>query len=157
MTKIVQKSTEIEKTHKTLQAIWNLHHQLLFSRFKCLLKGSPQVSLPRMTFVKSLLITWCPETWGDNSRLFTTWWMRSPLCPEPRLQPSHRKKMRPLSILFTPFSWKWPLHAQTNTHRHTHTLCGGNRSRLRSTKGNTDQWELSQQSSGLLYITGRDC
>lgn len=96
----------------------------LFSRLKCLLKGPPQVSLPKMTFVKNLLMTWCPKSWGDNSRLFSTWWMRSPLCPsELRLQPSQRRKMRPLSILCTPFSWKWPLHAQRQTHTDTHTHC----------------------------------
>lgn len=44
------------------------------------LKGPSEVSLPRMTFAKNLLITWCLATQGANSRLFSTWWMRSPLC-----------------------------------------------------------------------------
>lgn len=44
------------------------------------LKGPSEVSQPRMTFAKNLLITWCLETQGANSRLFSTWWMRSPLC-----------------------------------------------------------------------------
>lgn len=64
--------------------------------------------------------------------------------PQSRLQPSHRKKTQPLSILCTPFSWKWPLHA----HTHTQTMCGGNRSRLCSTKRRADQWECSYTSQG---------
>ena len=57
---------------------------------------------------------------------------------------SEKKKMWPLSILFTSFSWKWLLHAQTNTHSQTHTHththcevgigqgCGPQRQRLTS-------------------------
>lgn len=93
----------------------------LFSRLKCLLKGPPQVSLPKMTFVKNLLITWCPEPCSDNSRLFSTWWMRSPLCPLNRVCSRLRERKFspcPFSVLLS--------HGNdcsgTDKHTDTHTV-----------------------------------
>ncbi len=73
---IVQKCTEIGCVVSKSPSSLELASWTLFSRLKCFLKGPPWVSLPKMTFVKNLLITWCPEPCGDNSRLFSTWWMR---------------------------------------------------------------------------------
>lgn len=53
---------------------------ILHREMRCVLKRQRGVSLPRMTFAKKFLIMWCLETQGANSQLFSTWWMRSPLC-----------------------------------------------------------------------------
>lgn len=115
------------------------------------LKGPSEVSLPRMTFAKNLLITWCLETQGANSRLFSTWWMRSPLC-----SPNHicscltERKCGPCPFsaslshgngfsvsglaLFSPLSLSL-------AHTHMSTV-QWERSRLKCTKENVDQWEV---------------
>ena len=98
------------------------------------------------------------------STLFTVWWMRSSCNPCAAFAAgSERKKKWPLSILWAPFSWKWPLRTNTqnsgthtDTHTDTDTQCG-NRSRLWPTKGegwpvrapgfHTSHWETINEKA----------
>lgn len=114
----------------------------------------PLQVVPKMTIVKKNFITWCPETLGDNTRLFSTWWMRPPWCPL-NCVCSH-----PGERICGPYQFS-ALYSHGNdcsvhwqTHTQARTLCGGNRSWLRSTNGKADQWELSQQVSGLYASLG---
>lgn len=126
---------------------WNL-----LIGFICLFIGPPQVCLPKMTYAKNILITWCPETWGANSRLFSTWWMSSPLGSLNCICSC----LREIKYSPCPFSALYSLgnYYSMCKHSHTHTrtqLCG-NRSRLQSTTEKADHRDRFQYRSGLLQI-----
>lgn len=99
-----------------------------------------------------------PETWGDNSSPFSTWWMRSPLCPLncvcSRLR--EREGAAPVHSLHA-FLMEMTAHAQKRAQpAHTHTHCEvGTGQGCRPQRGRLTS-ENSLSSSGLLYITGGD-
>lgn len=128
------------------------------------LKWPSEVSQPRMNFAKNLLITWCLETQGANSWLFSTWWMRSPLCSpnhicscltERKCGPcpfsailSHGNGFSVSSLSLSPAP-----PSLSSTYAYVHSAVG-KRSRLKCTKENVDQWELFNWTPSFYMLFG---
>lgn len=143
----ITKMVNVYKFHKQLAVtLWTLFKQVKINPPKNWgQRASPGLLLPKMTFVKNLFITRCPETLGDNFRLFTTWWMRSPLCTLSRVC-SHltERKRSPC-----PFSALLSHGNDRSMHTHTDNVWW---EQVKTVFHKEEGWPVRM----LLYIAGRD-